>query len=100
MTSFAERHYRSLIITIWLMTSLLFFLVSRDAIANWKMGDPDDQLRLVAGPRLARGQSWWDVTQYRMNLPDGGPMHLVPACRYSDCGHDFAAAAIFGAIWR
>jgi hypothetical protein len=75
MTSFAERHYRSLIIAIWLMMSLLIFWVSRDAIANWKMGDPDDQLRLLQVRDWLAGQSWWDVTQYRMNLPDGGPMH-------------------------
>jgi hypothetical protein len=75
MTAFAERHYRSLIFVIWLLTSLLFLIAARSAIADWKMGDPDDQLRLVQIRDWLAGQSWWDITQYRMNPPDGGPMH-------------------------
>lgn len=45
------------------------------AIANWRLGDADDYLRLVQVRDLIAGQGWWDVTQYRMNVPDGGPMH-------------------------
>jgi hypothetical protein len=75
MTAFIDRHYRSLIFAIWLITSLLFLIVARDAISNWKMGDPDDQLRLVQVREWLAGQSWWDITQYRMNPPKGGPMH-------------------------
>lgn len=75
MRDFTERHYRSLIFAVWLLTSLLFLFIARGAIADWKMGDPDDQLRLVQVRDWLAGQSWWDITQYRMNPPDGGPMH-------------------------
>jgi hypothetical protein len=75
MKNFAERHYGRLIFAIWLITSLLFLFAARENIAGWKMGDPDDQLRLVQVRDWLAGQSWGDVTQYRMNLPDGGPMH-------------------------
>lgn len=75
MRDFAERHYRSLIIAIWLATSLMFLIVARDAIVAWTMGDPDDELRLVQVRDWLAGQSWWDITQYRMNPPYGGPMH-------------------------
>ncbi|MEQ1539026.1 MAG: hypothetical protein ABL928_08880 [Sphingorhabdus sp.] len=75
MKNFAERHYGRLIFAIWLITSLLFLFAARDNIAGWKMGDPDDQLRLVQVRDWLAGQGWSDVTQYRMNLPDGGPMH-------------------------
>jgi hypothetical protein len=75
MNGFIERHFRSLILLIWLITSLLFMMVARSAIADWRMGDPDDQLRLVQVRDWLAGQSWWDITQYRMNPPDGGPMH-------------------------
>ena len=37
--------------------------------------DPDDSLRLVQVRDLLAGQSWFDVTQYRMNPPYGGLMH-------------------------
>ncbi len=75
MTNFVERHFRSLIFATWLITSLLFLFVARDSISAWKMGDPDDQLRLVQVRDWIAGQSWWDITQYRMNPPEGGPMH-------------------------
>jgi hypothetical protein len=50
-------------------------LVSWPATLGWRVGDPDDQMRLLQVRDLLAGQSWFDVTQYRMNPPDGGPMH-------------------------
>jgi hypothetical protein len=41
-------------------------------LAGW---DPDDALRLVQLRDFLAGQSWFDTTQYRMNPPDGAPMH-------------------------
>ena len=75
MTNFAERHYRSLIGAIWLITSLFLLFMMRDSIAAFKVGDPDDALRMVQVRDWLAGQGWSNVTQYRMNLPDGGPMH-------------------------
>lgn len=60
---------------IWLITALLLYAFGREFFAQWKMGDPDDQLRLVQVRDWLAGQSWWDITQYRMNVPQGGPMH-------------------------
>ncbi len=37
--------------------------------------DPDDQLRMVQLRDFLQGQSWFDSTQYRMNAPQGAPMH-------------------------
>jgi hypothetical protein len=75
MQTFVERHYRSLLLLIWVVGCLILVVTSRTAIAEWRMGDPDDQLRLVQVRDWLAGQSWWDITQYRMNLPEGGQMH-------------------------
>ena len=75
MNQFAQRHFRGLIVAIWLATSLFLAVMGRDAISAFKVGDPDDALRIVQVRDWLAGQSWWDVTQYRMNVPDGGPMH-------------------------
>ena len=75
MSQFADRHYRSLLLLIWLLGCALLLLSTRGAIADWRMGDPDDQLRMVQVRDWLAGQSWWDITQYRMNPPYGGPMH-------------------------
>lgn len=75
MQAFVDRHYRSLLLMIWLLSCMLLLTSFRTAIAEWRMGDPDDQLRIVQIRDWMNGQSWWDIKQYRMNLPDGGPMH-------------------------
>jgi len=60
----------------WLVCAVLvtvhfaiFALGSRDPY------DPDDFMRLAQVRDLLAGQSWWDVTQYRMDPPEGAPMH-------------------------
>ena len=73
--NFAERHFSRLIFGIWFVAAVAILYVSRDTIAAWKMGDPDDQMRLLEVRDWVAGQSWWDITQYRMNAPDGGEMH-------------------------
>jgi hypothetical protein len=75
MASFAQKHYGRLIFLLWVVASALLVFIGREAIVNWRFGDPDDQLRIVQVRDWLDGQSWWDITQYRMNLPDGGPMH-------------------------
>lgn len=75
MPAFAERNFFRLVGAIWLLAGLAILFVSRDAIAAWKVGDPDDQMRMLQVRDWLAGQSWWDITQYRMNAPDGGDMH-------------------------
>jgi len=75
VASFAERHFARLIFGIWLFAAIAIALISRDAILAWKMGDPDDQMRILQVRDWVAGQSWWDITQYRMNAPAGGDMH-------------------------
>ncbi|WP_397574371.1 hypothetical protein [Sphingorhabdus sp.] len=75
MVNFTERHFARLIVGIWLCAAFGIALISRDAISAWKMGDPDDQMRILQVRDWVAGQSWWDITQYRMNAPAGGDMH-------------------------
>ena len=54
----------------------LFLIWSGWAQISTRSGwDPDDQLRLVQLRDFLSGQSWFDTTQYRMNAPQGAPMH-------------------------
>ena len=75
MTSFVERHFGKILVALWLLEVALLLSFARDSILQWKVGDPDDQLRMVQVRDWLAGQSWSDVTQYRMNLPSGGDMH-------------------------
>ena len=62
-------------IAMWLLASVLLVWLSRDTVSTRAGWDPDDQLRLVQLRDFLGGQSWFDTTQYRMNAPDGAPMH-------------------------
>lgn len=44
-------------------------------LLGWEPPSADDWTRLLQVRGLMDGQSWWDVTQYRMNPPDGFAMH-------------------------
>jgi hypothetical protein len=53
----------------------VLLLFSRSSIALGLFPDPDDAMRLLEVRDWLAGQSWFDVTQYRMNPPEGAPMH-------------------------
>jgi len=53
----------------WLLACLVLGLTGFRSVAGFDFGDPDDAMRLVEVRDWLAGQSWWDVTQYRMGLP-------------------------------
>lgn len=63
-----------LLLSIWLLWSavlLTFGIRAGDGV----MVDPDDFMRMAQVRDWMAGQSWFDVTQYRINPPEGGSMH-------------------------
>lgn len=73
MTRLGRQGYAILI--IWLALSVALILTGWTNISVRAGWDPDDQLRLVQLRDFLNGQSWFDNRQYRMNIPDGAPMH-------------------------
>lgn len=70
-----ERHYRLCLLLVWLASAATMIAVSWGAIAAWHFPDPDDAMRLAEVRDWMAGQSWFDVSQHRMNLPTGLSMH-------------------------
>lgn len=60
---------------LWLLVSAGLIWSGWTEITTLSGWDPDDALRLVQLRDFLSGQSWFDTTQYRMNSPDGAPMH-------------------------
>lgn len=54
-----------------------------NAISALASGDNDDIMRLLSIRAWLNGQSWFDMTQYRLLPPEGVPMHWS---RYVDLG--------------
>lgn len=44
-------------------------------LIGWHPATPDDWTRMLEVRAMLAGQSWWDVTQYRMAPPDGFSIH-------------------------
>ena len=63
------------ILFVWLLVSAVLIWSGWTQIITLSGWDPDDQLRLVQLRDFLAGQSWFDTTQYRMNAPEGAPMH-------------------------
>ncbi len=59
---------------ILLSYGLMLYGYWADIRAN-RMHDPDDMMRLQQVRDWLAGQNWFDVTQYRVNPPQGLPMH-------------------------
>lgn len=70
-----ERRFWLSVAAIWAITSILLVVIAWSAIVAWRFPDPDDQMRLLQVRDWLAGQSWFDLTQHRLNLPDGVPMH-------------------------
>jgi hypothetical protein len=75
MQLFFDRKFGLILLAIWIAACAILLTMGQDAIVNMRFGDPDDQMRIVQIRDWMAGQSWWDITQYRMNPPYGGPMH-------------------------
>lgn len=76
----SKRQYLTLrdalaIMLIWAIATIVQLHVRRNGLETWSFPDPDDALRLVQVRDWLAGQSWFDVTQYRIRPPDGVPMH-------------------------
>ena len=69
------RKFRLGILIVWIVSALLLALLKKDAIFSGELHGPDDYLRLQEVRDFLAGQNWRDVTQYRLNPPDGAPMH-------------------------
>ena len=63
------------VFVIWLLLTIALIITGWSRIRSGVGWDPDDQLRLVQLRDFLNGQGWFDNRQYRLNPPEGAPMH-------------------------
>ena len=64
-----------IVVLLWAVICAVLVTQGWPQITTLSGWDPDDQLRLVQLRDFLNGQSWFDTTQYRLNAPDGAPVH-------------------------
>jgi hypothetical protein len=57
---------------IWGLMSLIAIVAKWRAIGALDLSDTDDAMRMAQVRDLLAGQSWWDLSQYRVNPAGGG----------------------------
>ena len=65
----------AILAAFWLVFSALITMASWHSLQQRQFPDPDDVMRLLQVRDWIGGQSWFDVTQYRLNPPAGVVMH-------------------------
>jgi hypothetical protein len=70
-----DRLHLRIWLLLWIIVSAVLIVTGWNNIVTRSGWDPDDQLRMVQLRDFLNGQSWFDITQYRMNAPVGAPMH-------------------------
>ncbi len=75
MTPDKNRRFWLSVLGIGALCELILCLTRHQSITGLSFGDIDDHMRLQQVRDWMAGQSWFDVTQYRMNPPTGMLMH-------------------------
>ena len=63
------------IVLAWAAVCLILLVTGIGRVLTGRFPDPDDVLRLVQVRDVMAGQGWFDVTQYRIDPPQGTVMH-------------------------
>ncbi len=93
----ARPGFAPLLLGCWLFGCAILIAVNWHDIATLAYPDPDDQLRLVEVRDWLGGQSWWDVSQHRMNPPLGGLMHWSRLVDLPIAGFELLLRPLLGA---
>ena len=75
LDAFAAREWRWLVVIAWLIISGAYLYRFSASIHWFSLGDTDDNMRYLQVRDWLNGQSWWDLSQHRMNPPEGGNIH-------------------------
>jgi hypothetical protein len=75
MTDLSPRRLALGIAALWALAAAIMIAMSWGRLATLSAWDPDDLMRLQQVRDWLGGQSFFDVTQYRLASPDGYAMH-------------------------
>ena len=70
-----DRHWRWVVVIAWLLFCAWFLYDRWNDIRFFRLGDTDDNMRMMQVRGLLHGQGWFDLRQYRLNPPIGSNIH-------------------------
>ncbi|MFB0612046.1 hypothetical protein [Aurantiacibacter poecillastricola] len=90
------------VLAVWLIYALVRLAIQ--PLVGWEPVGPDDWTRLLQVRAWLDGQAFWDVTQYRMDPPQGFSMHWsrlvdMPLAALTLLFGEMAAMALVPLLW-
>ena len=90
------------VLALWALYAGLRLAVQ--PLLGWEPASADDWMRAAQVRDLLAGQSWWDVSQYRMHPPQGFSMHWsrlvdLPLAAVTLLAGERAALALVPLLW-
>lgn len=70
-----DREWRWIVAAAWLVVCAAYVLDYGSAMHYMALGDTDDNMRYLQVRDWLAGQSWWDLSQHRMDPPRGANIH-------------------------
>jgi len=70
-----ERRWKLIIVLAWLAICAWFIFNNFDNIQYFRLGDTDDNMRMMQVRGLLHGQGWFDLRQHHLNPPIGFNIH-------------------------
>jgi hypothetical protein len=87
------------VLLLWLVAAIVLIVVMRDAIPGGWLKDTDDYMRLMEVRDWLAGQSWYDVSQHRLNPPEGAMMHWTRLVDLPLAGGFLLLTPLLGSVW-
>lgn len=70
-----DRHWKLIVVLAWIGFCAWFIYNNYDEIRWFRLGDTDDNMRMMQVRGLLHGQGWYDLRQYHLNPPVGANIH-------------------------
>src|SRR5689334_16908862 len=70
-----ERHWKLIVVVAWLAFCAWYLWNNYDSVRYFRLGDTDDNMRMMQVRGLLHGQGWYDLRQHRLNPPIGANIH-------------------------
>src|SRR5689334_8644896 len=70
-----ERHWKLIVVVAWLAFCAWYLWNNYDSVRYFRLGDTDDNMRMMQVRGLLHGQGWYDLRQHRLNPPVGANIH-------------------------
>ena len=69
------RHWKLITVLVWLGFCAWYIFDNYDSIRFFRLGDTDDNMRMMQVRGLLNGQGWYDLRQHHLNPPYGANIH-------------------------